>query len=325
MKRKGLKRTGCVLLCAILLTGCSIPGLGKLEQPYSFADRQALYQLTDSDIGKAEAFAADLCVIEDESQYSDSSVDAEAAAVFGVSDQSVVFSKNAFERLYPASTTKVMTALIAIKYGTLTDEVTVTDDVVITESGATMCGIKPGDVITMEQLLYGLMLPSGNDAGAAIAVHMDNSIEKFSERMNQEALKLGATGTHFMNPHGLNDEQHYTTPYDLYLIFNEAMKQPLFREIIGTKAYTANYKDSAGNPVSQTWSCSNQYITGEQETPEGLTVLGGKTGTTKAAGNCLVMGSDDSQGKEYISVVMKANGRESLYKNMTNIINKIVE
>lgn len=109
-----------------------------------------------------------------------------------------MYSKNAFERLYPASITKVMTALIAIKYGDLTDTVTVTEDAVITEAGATLAGIHPGDQLTMEQLLYGLMLPSGNDAGAAIAVHMAGSIDAFAELMNREAQKLGATGTHFM-------------------------------------------------------------------------------------------------------------------------------
>ena len=78
------------------------------------------------------------------------------------------------------------------------------------------------------------MLPSGNDAGAAIAVHIAGSIDKFADMMNQEAASLGATGTHFVNPHGLNDPDHYTTAYDLYLIFNEALKYPVFRQIVGT-------------------------------------------------------------------------------------------
>ena len=170
--------------------------------------------------------------------------------MFDITDGQVMYSKNAFERLYPASITKVMTALIAIKYGDLTDTVTVTEDAVITEAGATLAGIHPGDQLTMEQLLYGLMLPSGNDAGAAIAVHMAGSIDAFAELMNREAQKLGATGTHFMNPHGLTNADHYTTAYDLYLIFNEALKQPEFRKVTGTTSYTADYTDGSGNPVS---------------------------------------------------------------------------
>ena len=105
-----------------------------------------------------------------------------------------------------------------------------TEDAVITEACASLCGIKPGDVITMQDLLYGLMMPSGNDAANAIAVHMYGSIDAFADRMNVRARELGATGTHFMNPSGLTDENHYTTAYDLYLMFNEAMKLPLFRD-----------------------------------------------------------------------------------------------
>ena len=155
--------------------------------------------------------------------------------------------------MYPASITKVMTSLIAIKYGNLEDQVTVTEDAVISESGATLCGIKPGDTLTLEQLLYGLMLPSGNDAGAAIAIHMAGSIDAFADMMNEEAKRLGATDTHFMNPHGLHDEDHYTTAYDLYLIFNEALKYPEFRTVTGSTAYTANYTNGAGQSVSKTW------------------------------------------------------------------------
>ena len=206
------------------------------------------------------------------------------------------------------------------------DQVKVTDEAVITESGATLCGIKPGDTLTLEQLLYGLMLPSGNDAGAAIAVHMDGSIEAFADRMNEEAKRLGAVDSHFVNPHGLHDEDHYTTAYDLYLIFNEAFKYPQFREIIEAKAYTADYINGAGESVSRTWKCSNQFITGERDTPEGVTVLGGKTGTTKAAGYCLIIASKDNASEgNFISVVLKSDSRAHLYDNMTNIISKIVK
>ena len=176
----------------------------------------------------------------------------------------------------------------------------------------------------MEQLLYGLMMPSGNDAGAAIAVHMAGSIEGFADLMNQEARAVGATDTHFVNPHGLHDEDHYTTAYDLYLIFQAAMKEPVFRQMVGTGTYTAEYKDANGELKSQTWNNSNQFLTGQQPMPDGLFVLGGKTGTTSAAGSCLIMGSQDMEGHEYVSVIMKAENRQALYQNMTNIIQKIV-
>lgn len=317
---KGMKRASA-LLCALLftasmgLTGC----FGGLKEAYVASERIPALEEETAATRFSDAFASDLCVVTDEASYDPDFVTSQAAALFDMDDREVLYSKDVFERMYPASITKIMTALVAIKEGDLKSRVLVTDDAVITEPGATLCGIEPGDTLTLEQLLYGLMLPSGNDAGAAIAVHIAGSIEAFSDMMNEEAVRLGATGTHFVNPHGLNDPDHYTTAYDLYLIFNEALKYPVFRQIVGTTAYTANYHNKNSEPVSKTWKGSNWFMTGERETPDGLKVFGGKTGTTKAAGYCLIMASRDDSDKEYISVVLKADSRPHLYDNMTNI------
>ena len=323
---KGMKRASA-LLCALLftasvgLTGC----FGGLKDAYVASERIPALEEETAATRFSDAFASDLCVVTDEASYDPDFFTSQAAALFDMDDREVLYSKDVFERMYPASITKIMTALVAIKEGDLKSRVLVTDDAVITEPGATLCGIEPGDTLTLEQLLYGLMLPSGNDAGAAIAVHIAGSIEAFSDMMNEEAVRLGATGTHFVNPHGLNDPDHYTTAYDLYLIFNEALKYPVFRQIVGTTAYTANYHNKNSEPVSKTWKGSNWFMTGERETPDGLKVFGGKTGTTKAAGYCLIMASRDDSDKEYISVVLKADSRPHLYDNMTNIISKIVK
>ena len=311
-----------------LLSGC---GERELENPYRIEERDMGLEsilsdgsLPDADFGEGELFASDLCVVTDESLYSADEITSEAGAVFDLSSRETLYSKNAFERLYPASITKVMTAILAIKYGNLSDLVTVTEDAVITESGASLCGINPGDRLTLEQLLYGLMLPSGNDAGAAIAVHMAGSIEAFADRMNQEARALGATDTHFVNPHGLTDENHYTTAYDLYLIYREALTLPKFREVTGTESYNASYVDASGAAVEKTWGGTNLYMLGKRDTPGGLTVFSSKTGTTQAAGSCLIMATrDDDSGDEYISVILKSENRNSLYDNMTKLISKI--
>ena len=323
---KGMKRASA-LLCALLFTASMglTGGFGGLEDAYVASERIPALEEETADTRFSDAFASDLCVVTDEASYDPDFVTSQAAALFDMDDREVLYSKDVFERMYPASITKIMTALVAIKEGDLKSRVLVTDDAVITEQGATLCGIEPGDTLTLEQLLYGLMLPSGNDAGAAIAVHIAGSIEAFSDMMNEEAVRLGATGTHFVNPHGLNDPDHYTTAYDLYLIFNEALKYPVFRQIVGTTAYTANYHNKNSEPVSKTWKGSNWFMTGERETPDGLKVFGGKTGTTKAAGYCLIMASRDDSDKEYISVVLKADSRPHLYDNMTNIISKIVK
>ena len=313
----------CLSLSSAFLTGC---GKEELTAPYSFAERGYVSQEeTAEGKGYAPLFASELCVVADENAFASDYVTSEAAALFDLSGEEVLYSKNALERLYPASTTKIMTALVALKHGDLSDLVTVTEDAVITEAGATLAHINPGDVLTLEQLLYGLLLPSGNDAGSAIAVHIAGSEAAFASLMNEEAKALGATGTHFVNAHGLHDPDHYTTAYDLYLIFQEAMKFPEFRKIAGATAYTADYVDRDGKPVSQTWEGGNWYMTGKKEAPESVTVIGGKTGTTSAAGFCLVMASQDPQGKEYISVVLRAGSRDGLYQNMTKLISKIVD
>ncbi len=318
MKPVNMAAAVLCLLPAVLTAGCA---QRELAAPYSFEEQAFSIPCEVDDLGTL--MAADLCVVEDEAAFSRDELDSEAGAIFDLSGEQVLYSKNAFERLYPASITKIMTAMIAIKYGNLSDMVTVTEDAVITEPGASLCKIKPGDQLTLEQLLYGLMLPSGNDAGAAIAVHMAGSIEAFADMMNREAQSLGATGTHFVNPHGLTDENHYTTAYDLYLIYNEALKLPKFREITGTVSYEASYTDKDGQPVNQTWKGSNYYMLGKREAPDGITVFSSKTGTTQAAGNCLIMACRDTQNREYVSVVLKANGRDKLYDNMTKLISKI--
>lgn len=309
-------------VCGLFLSGCA--GEPSENLRYSEDRLDSLIDAVPSERLQADSFATSLCVVTGEEAVSDPSVNAEAAGVFSLSDQNVIFEKNVFERMHPASITKVMTALLAVKYGNLDEEITVGDETRITEAGASMCNIQPGDTLTLRQLLYGLMLPSGNDAGAAIAVHMAGSIDAFSEMMNTEARKVGATDTHFVNPHGLTNEVHLTTAYDLYLILNEALKYPEFRNIIGTREYTVCYRDAQGNEKSQIWQNSNKYLTGAEKTPDGLHVLGGKTGTTNAAGYCLILASEDEQDQEYISVVLKAGSRADLYDNMTNIICKIV-
>lgn len=320
--RYSLKKTAALIGAACLCL--SLSGCGGLKDAYSFDGRTEAMSASIHQGEYAGLFARDLCVIMPSSPGEGTSLNAKAGALFDVNDSTVLYSQNAYDKIYPASITKVMTAILAIEEGKLSDEVTVTDASVITEAGASLSGIKPGDKLTMEQLLYGLLLPSGNDAANAIAVHMSGSVEAFAGRMNEKARELGATKTHFMNPNGLSDDNHYTTSYDLYLIFNEALKLPEFKKIIGTSSFTANYKNAAGEEVQKTWTVGNLYQKGSRKPPEGIRVLGGKTGTTKAAGYCLIQAEEDAKGKEYISVVLGSDSREALYDNMTNVISKIV-
>lgn len=311
-------------LLVILTVAAALCGCGKkaeLVSEYNFNDRAAGF-LTCGPDAFSHAFAEDICVLGDTDQ-AEPVLTADAAGLFSLDGGTAEFQQNAAERMNPASTTKIMTAIVALKNAELSDMVTVPPESVINETGSSMAGIVPGDKIRLEDLLYGLMIPSGNDAANAIAVHVGGSIEDFVEMMNAEAASLGATGTHFANANGLTNEDHYTTAYDLYLMFHEALKFEKFRTIIGTHSYTAEYTDKSGEPKTATWNVGNYYMKGTVDTPEGLTVFGGKTGTTSAAGYCLIMGSRTDDGREYASVVMKADSRNELYEDMTKIISKI--
>ncbi len=254
---------------------------------------------------------------------SDPAVTAEAGITFNMTTGEVLFSKNACERLEPASITKVTTCLVALKYGDLTKEITVEADMLADlDPASSLCHITPGCTVTLEQLLYGLMLPSGNDAANVIAYCVAGGEEEFVSLMNREAAALGATGTHYTNAHGLTDPEHYTTAYDIYLIYHEAVKYEKFLEIIGAQSYTADFMDN-GAMASLTWERGIWYFNGQAQAPEGVTPLGGKTGTTPEAGYCLSLASEDAEGNRYISVVLKAADRRDLYSNMTALLSKI--
>ncbi len=123
-----------------------------------------------------------------------------------------------------------MTAILAFKHGNMDDIVTIPAEALNQESGSTEIGFQEGDQVTLDELLHGLLIYSGNDAPVAIAQHIGGSVDQFVEMMNQEALGPGATNTHFANPSGLQDENHYTTVYDIYLMLQEAMTYPHFLE-----------------------------------------------------------------------------------------------
>ncbi len=272
---------------------------------------------------RAEPFAADLCVPDFTGDLDAEDVDAEGFLLFNIDTGEVISAHNIYETFYPASTTKVMTCLLALRNSNPDDMVTIPEDSDITVSGSSMANVKPGDRISMRDLLYGLMIPSGNDAAAAIACHISGSVEAFVDLMNEEAARLGASHTHFTNPHGLPDEDHYTTPYDLYLIMNEAMKYDEFREIASTPSYTATFEDAEGNPKTESWQNGNGFLAGKFSLPAGLHVSGSKTGHTNAAGFCLVMGERSDSGDNYISVTMKAPSYDSLYNGTACLLQKI--
>lgn len=248
-----------------------------------------------------------------------------AAGLFDLNRIHVDMAYHIHDRVYPASTTKILTALVAIKHGNLSDVVTVSENAAAKSFAADekTCGIRAGDQITLEDLMYGLLLSSGNDNAVAIAEHIAGSTEAFAEMMNTQAAELMATNSHFVNPSGLHDENHYTTAYDLYLIFNECIKYPEFVTIIQTPSYTAHITGADGTAREMPLKQTNFYMQGLVETPTNAAIVGGKTGTTDQAGNCLILLDEDLNQNPYISIVMGAESKDLLYQNMTALIEAI--
>lgn len=307
---------------ALILTGCGSPYEIAYEKDSSVS---SFNMLTSTQNNTFPAFASNLCVSSGDILSEDFTIeDQSAAGLFDVNQKEVLFSKNMSETLYPASLTKVMTALVALKYGNVDDILTATSNVTISEAGAQVINLKAGDTMTLNQALHILLIYSANDVANLIAEHVGGgSIDTFIQMMNDEAVALGATKTHFVNAHGLTDVNHYTTAYDIYLMFNEAIKYELFNEIIHMTNYETTYYDKAGEPKSFSCKTMNQFLLGNYTAPENITVIGGKTGTTDAAGHCLVLLARDTAGNPYIGIILRASTRDTINKEMISMLSEI--
>lgn len=198
-----------------------------------------------------------------------------SAIVFDRNTKSILYEKDINTKRAMASTTKIMTCIIILENGNLNDTVKISQK--SANTGGSRLGLKKNDSITVKDLLYGLMLRSGNDAAVALAEYMSGSIEEFANLMNEKAKTLGLTNTHFVTPHGLDDENHYTTTYELALLTDYALNNSTFSKIVNTKNYTITI-----NGYSKALNNTNEllgYLNG---------VNGVKTGFTGNAGRCLV-------------------------------------
>lgn len=304
------------VIAALFISGCGSKDVVSYENSYDLYETSISYGISNnSSSADSLYFSNGLCVADDINfglEEVHSSV-AGAAGSFNLATDTVTYAQNIYDKMYPASTTKIMTCYLAIKYGDLDEYVTVSEYAADQPSDASVCHVKAGDVLTLRDLLYGLMLASGNDAAIAIAEHISGTEEAFVELMNQEALAMGASCTHYENPHGMPAENHYTSAYDLYLIFANAIEMEEFVEIMKAKTYTAVITESDGDVREREWDNTNRFLTGKSDVPDGITVIGGKTGTTGEAGYCLVLLSNNTLGEPIISVVLKADGPSNLY------------
>ena len=223
-----------------------------------------------------------------------SDVSAECAVLISRQTGEVIFQKNAYAKHSMASTTKIMTSLLAAQSGKLHDELTVTEEMVRVEG--TSMGLLPGDIVSVRELIYGMLLPSGNDAANAAAIYLGGNVENFAKQMNAKAKEIGMENTNFVTPSGLDDENHYSTAFDMALLGRYAVSDPVFRSVCSSKKATLSF----GNPPYNRTLYNHNRLLDSYEF-----ALGIKTGFTKKSGRCLVSYAE-KDGMGLIAVTLNA-------------------
>ena len=264
-----------------------------------------------------EATTEEPSVIND---YADSSkvlnIDARGAILIDANTGVTIYEKNSHKKLYPASITKIMTAYLACKYGKFDDTLTASHNAIYgIGQGSSIIGIKEGEQISFLDGLYGIMMESANEVCMMVAEHIDGTVEKFVDRMNKQAQDWGCKDTHFNNPHGFHDVDHYTTPYDMSLIAFNAIKDENFSKIWGTVDHTI----PANNKSPQRFLHNKDKMLKPTSDYYYQYAIGGKTGFHDDAKNTLVTCAE-KDGVKLISVVMKANGYNQAYTDSKTLL-----
>ena len=243
----------------------------------------------------------------------------ESAVLVDADNGDVLFSKNARQRMYPASTTKVMTLLLALESGIAMDT-----SIVIPQQAAeipldsSLVPVFPGDMMTFRDLLYGFMLTSGNDAANAIAVMVSGNVDAFVDKMNKRARELGCEDTHFANAHGYHDDNHYSTALDLARIATEAVKLDAFRKITATPSYTMKIR--RGNNEIETRVVNSNALLKKDNTYYYPDCIGIKTGYHSLAGQCFV-GAAERDGVRLVTVDLKSVGSQEKWIDTIRLFN----
>ncbi len=238
----------------------------------------------------------------------------EAAIVMEASTGSILYNKNAYDAYYPASTTKLMTSLLAIEQCPLSDVITCSKASVESIGwDSSRIGLVAGESIDMENALYAILLASANEVSYAVAEHIGGTADYFVSLMNERAKDLGCVNTSFVNPHGLDHEEHYSCPYDLALIAKKAMEYTTFRRVSGSY----NHKIPETNKNGHRWISNTHPFIKKNVVYEG--VFAGKTGSTSKAGNCLVTCAEQN-GMTLICVIMKAPNSDTVKEETQKLL-----
>ena len=251
-----------------------------------------------------------------------SSIESHHIIVVKASDHSIVAMRDAFEKAYPASTTKIMTLLTAVDYiKDLSDTFTMTYEITdpLFAEGATVAGFSAGEVINLKDLLYGIILPSGGDASIGVAMKISGSEKEFVKLMNKKARELGLKNTNFTNCTGLFNANHYTTAADMAVILSEAMKNPLCKKILSTYQYTAKPTPQHPEGLEMSSTLFNHMYGTE---PEGADILGGKTGFVSESGYCIASFGKNDDGEEFIAVTLESPSKWPAFYGQIDLYKK---
>lgn len=310
-----------VIICCMILQSCS-----NLE--YEYKNQRLINNLyVANDDMFAKGIAYNIVVPNNNEENAVQNIGAEGYFIASLDRFKSSYAKfhNPFKRLPMASLTKLMTCLVVLENcKDLNAEYYVSMNAVDFEKGVSTANLKAGDKVKVKDLLYGLMIPSGNDAAMVLAENLVDNYDNFIIMMNNKAEKIGALNTHFANPHGLDSEYHFSTAYDLFLITKELSKYDIFKDITSRREYEAEIDSSTGTKRTVKWENTNYFVTEELLMSSNVELLAGKTGTTNNAGNCLVLFVKDKNTKqEYISVVLNAKSKRNSYYNSNALISGI--
>ncbi len=267
-------------------------------------------------LNTVSVFADDIYV--EEEALTPPDLKAESAMLLDLKTGRIIYSKNPDKKVYPASTTKILTGIMALENGNLQDTVTASVAALapITNEDSHM-GILIDEVLTMEQLINGMLVYSANDAANVIATHIGGTTDQFVEMMNQKAEEIGVTNTNFTNAYGIHDDNHYTTAEDIAMIAQYAMQNEQFREIVKKSSYTI---PATNKNEERILPATNLFLgTARSFKYQNDRITGIKTGFTSAAGYCLVSSAVEGD-TELMAVVMKAPNQETCYTNTNDLL-----
>ena len=338
MKAKWIKQITVFVLSAILAAGSGTAGLAYAEDAAVVTDDNAASDVTDDQTPQDAVSdgSSDTVISDDSGDSQDSSeeefipdeyyepvqtndisgwpqgeaIQASAGIVMDLDTGAFLYAKNIQRKLYPASITKILTALLTLEHASLDDTITCTSAVYDLDDNASNIALQEGEQISVRDALYALMLESANDAANALAVHISGSVGAFADLMNQKAQELGCTVSHFTNPSGLPNDDHYTCARDFALIAAAAYDNENFRKLIATKEY--EIKPTNMTADSRVFANHHKMIQTDSDYYDDV-CTGGKTGFTESAWNTLVT-FGEKDGKRLVCVLLHGNGAPQNYR-----------